>query len=166
MAAVPTSLSNPPFSEKWTIVSGTVMTQGQQQASPSSPLSTSTSFQCLPVRDIARPRFPQTFCCYLFGCCFFFYLSPSLITPLYSFSQAHQALPPLLCSLISPLQIIFICEMRLEPNHACVRLCDCVRVCVRVVKVTSAVNHLFVHFVWEEYGQEESRGIALKELNK
>lgn len=36
---VPTSPSNPPFSEKWTIVSETVMTQGQRQTSPPQHLS-------------------------------------------------------------------------------------------------------------------------------
>lgn len=58
--------------------------------------------------------------------------------------------------------------MRQEPNCAnvCVHVSVCARVRACVVKITSAVNHSFVHFVWKDYEEEDSGGVALRELNK
>lgn len=72
------------FSEKWTIVRGSVTTQGQQQASLIvTALLLDISTVPPPVRDAAEPLTPRTFCCYSLGCCFLFtdtFFSLSLIS--------------------------------------------------------------------------------------
>lgn len=78
-----------------------------------------------PVRDVTEPQ-PQTFCCYSFGCCSSFFLK-SLPSTFFSINSSVLS-SVLSFPFINHFQVI-PCEMRLEPNNACVLAC--VRACLR-----------------------------------